>query len=123
MLIRAPTAAGTDARTTLHGGQLRPYGAPVARRFEAKSAGTPRIDMRGLGAGTVPEPTPQLWEVPTMSESMALVGLDVHQAQTVVAVADPISASDPSDGTVTVCTCSASSSRAPARGSLAVIAE
>ena len=91
MLIRAPTAAGTDARTTLHGGQLRPYGAPVARRFEAKSAGTPRIDMRGLGAGTVPEPTPQLWEVPTMSESMAHVGLDVHQSQTVAAVLDPVS--------------------------------
>jgi len=36
-------------------------------------------------------PTPQLWEVPTMSESMALVGLDVHQAQTVAAVLDPLS--------------------------------
>jgi transposase len=36
-----------------------------------------------------PAPTPQLWEVPTMSESMALVGLDVHQAQTVAAVLDP----------------------------------
>ena len=35
-------------------------------------------------------PTPQLWEVPTMSESMALVGLDVHKAQTVAAVLDPV---------------------------------
>lgn len=35
-------------------------------------------------------PTPQLWEVPTMSESMALVGLDVHQALSVAAVLDPV---------------------------------
>jgi hypothetical protein len=56
---------------------------------EAGSAGTPRIDMRGLGVRVVLAPTPQLWEVPTMSESMALVGLDVHQAQTVAAVLDP----------------------------------
>ena len=27
-------------------------------------------------------PTPQLWEVPTMAQSMSLVGLDVHVAQT-----------------------------------------
>jgi hypothetical protein len=27
-------------------------------------------------------PTPELWEVPTMSESVALVGLDVHVSQT-----------------------------------------
>jgi len=47
--------------------------------------------VRGLGAGVVPVPTPQLWEVPTMSESMALVGLDVHQVQTVAAVLDPVS--------------------------------
>jgi transposase len=39
----------------------------------------------------VPSPTPQLWEVPTMSESMALVGLDVHRAQSVAAVLDPFS--------------------------------
>ena len=38
----------------------------------------------------VPAPTPQLWEVPTMSESMALVGLDVHKSQTVAAVLDPV---------------------------------
>src|SRR5437870_6249464 len=38
-----------------------------------------------------PAPTPQLWEVPTMSESMALVGLDVHKSQTVAAVLDPVS--------------------------------
>ena len=53
------------------------------------SAGTPRIDVRGLGVRIGLAPTPQLWEVPTMSESMALVGLDVHQAQTVAAVLDP----------------------------------
>jgi hypothetical protein len=58
---------------------------------ESESVGTPRIDVRGLGAGVVPVPTPQLWEVPTMSESMALVGLDVHQAQSVAAVLDPSS--------------------------------
>ena len=57
--------------------------------FEAGSAGTPRIDVRGLGVRIGLAPTPQLWEVPTMSESMALVGLDVHQAQTVAAVLDP----------------------------------
>src|SRR5688572_1476426 len=32
---------------------------------EAESVGTPRIDVRGLGVGVVPAPTPQLWEVPT----------------------------------------------------------
>jgi transposase len=42
-------------------------------------------------SGVVPAPTPQLWEVPTLSGSMALVGLDVHQAQTVAAVLDPVS--------------------------------
>lgn len=51
-------------------------------------AGTPRIDVRGLGVRVVLSPTPQLWEVPTVSESMVLVGLDVHQAQTVAAVLD-----------------------------------
>jgi hypothetical protein len=53
--------------------------------------GTPLIDVRGLGVRIGLAPTPQLWEVPTMSESMALVGLDVHQAQTVAAVLDPVS--------------------------------
>ncbi len=57
--------------------------------FEAGLAGTPRIGVRGLGVGVVLAPTPLLWEVPTMMESMALVGLDVHQAQTVAAVLDP----------------------------------
>src|SRR3954451_2512476 len=33
-------------------------------------------------------PTPQLWEVPTMQQSMSLVGLDVHAAQTHAAVLD-----------------------------------
>ena len=42
-----------------------------------------------MGARVVPASTPQLWGVPTMSESMALVGLDVHQAQSVAAVFDP----------------------------------
>src|SRR2546426_7159607 len=37
-----------------------------------------------------PAPTPQLWEVPTMSESMALVGLDVHKSRTVAAVLEPV---------------------------------
>jgi hypothetical protein len=54
-------------------------------------AGTPLIDVRGLGVRVLLAPTPQLWEVPTMSESMALVGLDVHRAQTVAAVLDPVS--------------------------------
>jgi transposase len=53
--------------------------------------GTSRIDVRGLGAGVGLAPTPQLWEVPTMLESIALVGLDVHQAQSVAAVLDPVS--------------------------------
>jgi hypothetical protein len=57
--------------------------------FEEGSVGTPLIDVRGLGVRVVLAPTPQLWEVPTMSESMALVGLDVHQALTVAAVLDP----------------------------------
>src|SRR3954469_467065 len=35
-------------------------------------------------------PTPQLWEVPTMSESMSLVGLDVHASQTHAAVLRPV---------------------------------
>src|SRR5436190_19277618 len=33
-------------------------------------------------------PTPQLWEVPTMAQSMSLVGLDVHASQTHAAVLD-----------------------------------
>jgi transposase len=33
-------------------------------------------------------PTPQLWEVPTMAQSMSLVGLDVHAAQTHAAILD-----------------------------------
>ena len=37
-----------------------------------------------------PAPTPQLWEVPTLSESMALVGLDVHAMQTQVAILRPV---------------------------------
>src|SRR4051812_11035737 len=41
-------------------------------------------------SGWFSAPTPQLWEVPTMSESMALVGLDVHRAQSVAAVLDPV---------------------------------
>src|SRR5205823_2499420 len=65
----------------------RPYEGSADRG----SAGTPRIDVRGLGAGAVPAPAPQLWEVPTMSESMALVGLDVHTSRTVAAVLDPVS--------------------------------
>src|SRR4051812_17456710 len=56
-----------------------------------ESVGTPRIDVRGLGVGVRPTPTPQLWEVPTVLEGMCLVGLDVHQAQTVAAVLDPVS--------------------------------
>jgi hypothetical protein len=54
--------------------------------FEEGLVGTPCIDVRGLGVRIGLAPTPQLWEVPTMSESMCLVGLDVHQAQTVAAV-------------------------------------
>src|SRR5580700_936161 len=38
--------------------------------FEAVSADTPRIGVRGLGVRVVLAPTPQLLEVPTMSESM-----------------------------------------------------
>lgn len=38
-------------------------------------------------------PTPQLWEVPTMSESMCLVGLDVHASQTHAAVLRPATGS------------------------------
>src|SRR3989441_444462 len=64
----------------------RPYEGSADRG----SAGTPRIDVRGLGVGIGPAPTPQLWEVPTMSESMALVGLDVHKSRTVAAVLEPV---------------------------------
>jgi transposase len=35
-----------------------------------------------------PSLTPQLWEVPTMSDSISLVGLDVHAAQTHAAILD-----------------------------------
>ena len=35
-----------------------------------------------------PSLTPQLWEVPTMPDSISLVGLDVHAAQTHAAVLD-----------------------------------
>src|ERR671928_1498500 len=60
------------------------------RRWAVEAVGTPRIDVRGLGVGGVPGADTQLWEVPTLSGSMALVGLDVHQAQTVAAVLDPV---------------------------------
>ena len=56
-----------------------------------ESVGTPRIGVRGLGVRVVLASTPQLWEVPTMLESIALVGLDVHLAQSVAAVLDPVS--------------------------------
>jgi hypothetical protein len=36
-----------------------------------------------------PAPTLQLWKAPSMSESMPLVGLDVHRSQTVAAVLGP----------------------------------
>src|SRR2546428_7622146 len=62
---------------------------PYEESADRGSADTPRIDVRGLGVRIGLAPTPQLWEVPTMSESMALVGLDVHQAQTVAAMLDP----------------------------------
>jgi transposase len=35
-------------------------------------------------------PTPQLWEVPTMAQSMSLVGLDVHASQTHAAILDTV---------------------------------
>src|SRR2546427_6692409 len=63
---------------------------PYEESADRGSAATPRIDVRGLGVGIGPAPTPQLWEVPTMSESMALVGLDVHKSRTVAAVLDPV---------------------------------
>ena len=37
-----------------------------------------------------PAPTPQLWEVPTLSQTMALVGLDVHAVQTQAAILRPL---------------------------------
>ena len=78
-----------DHRGAKSGVALRPYGLSVVRRFRQSCSAPRRIDVPGLGAGVVPAPTPQQWEVPTMSESMALMGLDVHQAQTVAAVLDP----------------------------------
>src|SRR2546425_5520089 len=63
---------------------------PYEESADRGSAATPRIDVRGLGVGMGPAPTPQLWEVPTMSKSMALVGLDVHKSQTVAAVLAPV---------------------------------
>src|SRR5881409_1581250 len=39
-------------------------------------------------AGIGLSPTPQLWEVPTMAQSMSLVGLDVHASQTHAAILD-----------------------------------
>lgn len=47
-----------------------------------KEVGTPRKEVRGLGRRAVLRPTPQLWEVPTMTETMPRVGLDVHANQT-----------------------------------------
>lgn len=75
---------------TSGGYSSRPYEGSAPWRVDEGLAGTPRIDVRGLGVGIGPAPTPQLWEVPTMSESMALVGLDVHKSQTVAAVLDPV---------------------------------
>ena len=68
---------------------FRRYGSPVGRRCRRH----PAHRCGGLGAGVVPVPTPRLWEVPTTSEVMCLCGLDVHQAHTVAAALDPLSAS------------------------------
>ena len=56
-----------------------------------RSVGTSRRDVRGLGGRVGLSSTPQLWEVPTMAESMSLVGLDVHASQTHAAVLDMVS--------------------------------
>src|SRR5438309_11282604 len=81
-------SASTSSSDTAY--SSRPYEGSALRGGDEGSAGTPRIDVRGLGVGMGPAPRPQLWEVPTMSESMALVGLDVHKSRTVAAVLDPV---------------------------------
>src|SRR5215216_4121096 len=60
----------------------------VRSGLRCRSVGTSRRDVRGLGGRVVLSPTPQLWEVPTMVQSMSLVGLDVHASQTHAAVLD-----------------------------------
>src|SRR5207244_2884958 len=49
------------------------------------------LSMRGLGRRVALRPTPQSWEVPPMQQfpTRVKVGLDVHAAQTHVAVLDP----------------------------------
>src|SRR5262249_54392293 len=68
----------------------RPYEGAALRRGEEAEAGTPRIDVRGLGVGAGPAPTPPLWEGATMSESMAPVGGDVPKSRTGAAVLDRV---------------------------------
>src|SRR3954462_4597715 len=60
----------------------RSYGGRSRSGLRCRSVGTSRRDVRGLGGRTDLTPTPQLWEVPTMAQSMSLVGLDVHASQT-----------------------------------------
>src|SRR5689334_18668282 len=56
-----------------------------------RSADTPRIDVRGLGRRTGLRPTPQLWEVPTMADSIPpFAALDVHANKTQAAVFEPL---------------------------------
>jgi transposase len=56
-----------------------------------RSVGTSRRDVRGLGGRSGLSLTPQLWEVPTMAQSMSLVGLDVHASQTHAAILETAS--------------------------------
>src|SRR5215211_533667 len=58
----------------------RPSSGAVSRL--SRQAGTQRKEVRGLGRRTGLRPTPQLWEVPTVSNTMPRVGLDVHAKQT-----------------------------------------
>jgi hypothetical protein len=48
------------------------------------------MNVRGLGWRVVLQPTPQSWDVPAMSQSISVVGLDVHASQTAIAVVDPL---------------------------------
>ena len=87
--------ASSPAAATPH--TLRPAAPPFSRldpmevgsvRPGGRSVGTSRRDVRGLGGRVGLSPTPQLWEVPTMQQSMSLVGLDVHASQTHAAILD-----------------------------------
>src|SRR3954465_1586485 len=85
---RSRSTSETDCPTEPPAYTEKQTASSVRSGLRCRSVGTSRRDVRGLGGRSGLSPTPQLWEVPTMAQSMSLVGLDVHASQTHAAVLD-----------------------------------